>query len=362
MPQLLCLALAATCDKLRPIDDRSLASGNFTVMPHPFHVVIASAGHPELVSRTLQSLAQCELPAGYARTIIVENGKPAGIRQAVEAAPAKLRATYLYSPIANKANALNVGLASIERGLVLFSDDDISFSPSILTRYQAAASQDNHRNCFFGGPLEIDSEAGEIPQQLLPMLPRSVNGVRLAYEVPTKLKKYFFLGANWAAFAEDCRDLGGFDSRFGPGAATGSGGDETDLQRRLMAAGKRPCYVPGASVWHWVRSCMLSEEWIIKRGFQHGVEWGICRGLSCRSRPLKRIALQCVAMIDHVRCQVMLWQNSPLSQLQARYRLSMWEGRRKGLAIAADWNNFERLPFPAGETSNATTAGDTKVA
>ena len=46
-----------------------------------------------------------------------------------------------------------------------------------------------------------------------------------------------FLGANWAAFARDLKEVGGFDPWFGPGSATGSTGQEQTMQRRLLGAG-----------------------------------------------------------------------------------------------------------------------------
>ncbi len=39
---------------------------------------IATSGRSDLLKRTLNSLAGCQLPAGYAETVVVENGTPAG--------------------------------------------------------------------------------------------------------------------------------------------------------------------------------------------------------------------------------------------------------------------------------------------
>ena len=61
-----------------------------------------------------------------------------------------------------------------------------------------------------------------------------------------------FLGLNWAAFASDLKEVGGFDPRFGPGSATGSTGQETAMQRRFLAAGLHGRDVPHAEVWHWI--------------------------------------------------------------------------------------------------------------
>jgi GT2 family glycosyltransferase len=86
-----------------------------------------------------------------------------------------------------------------------------------------------------------------------------------------------FLGFNWAAFAEDLHAVGGFDYRKGPGSPTKSVGQETDMQERLLQAGRHGRYVPGAMVWHYVPRSRCSPDWALERAYRIGVQWGLTR-------------------------------------------------------------------------------------
>jgi hypothetical protein len=83
-----------------------------------------------------------------------------------------------------------------------------------------------------------------------------------------------FLGFNWAAFAKDIRAAGGFDPDRGPGSPTGSTGQETDMQRRLLAAGLGGIYVPDAKVWHYIAADRSTAAWALERNYRQGVEHG----------------------------------------------------------------------------------------
>ena len=84
-----------------------------------------------------------------------------------------------------------------------------------------------------------------------------------------------FLGANWAAFASDLKEVGGFDPWFGPGSATGSTGQEQAMQRRLLGAGLHGRYVPHAEVWHWNPKDRCSPRWALHRAYRNGVKYGL---------------------------------------------------------------------------------------
>ncbi|MFQ5804383.1 MAG: glycosyltransferase family A protein, partial [Candidatus Methylomirabilales bacterium] len=197
--------------------------------------VIASSGRPELLRRTLESLAACRKPAIYRATIIVENGGKAGAEDVVRGSDACLNARYLYERRANKCHALNVALEHVAGGLIFFTDDDVRIHPDTLCAYaDAAASADGGQ--FFGGPIGVDYDV-EPPEWLRPYLPPSARGLQLENALQP-IETPVFLGFNWAAFVNDLREAGGFDASLGPGATTGSSvGDETEMQARLLTNG-----------------------------------------------------------------------------------------------------------------------------
>src|SRR4051794_5141086 len=114
-------------------------------------VLIAACGQPELLRRTLASLAECEKPAGFGGVIVVENGPRAGLDAVVGTFAAQHRFQYLYSECPNKSLALNRALQGVEDALVLFTDDDVCVPRSTLVAYANAAGG-RRGGEFYGGP------------------------------------------------------------------------------------------------------------------------------------------------------------------------------------------------------------------
>jgi GT2 family glycosyltransferase len=261
-------------------------------------VVIATHGRGPLLARTLATVAECRRPNGFRGVIVVENGGRGDAERVVAAAPAALAAQYLFEPIGNKCRALNAALARIDTGLVVFLDDDVRAEAWVLEAY-ARAAEGAGRNDFFGGPVEPDYEAPP-PEWLTEFLPPSARGWRPPDDAVALNAKPFFLGFNWAAFADGLRAVGGFDERLGPGSDIGIG-DESDVQRRLAAAGGRAMSVPDALVHHWVPRARCSPEWALERAYRSGVRTGWLRpapaGPTVAGYPLKlvtRLAAQWV--------------------------------------------------------------------
>jgi glycosyltransferase involved in cell wall biosynthesis len=234
-------------------------------------VNIATSGRPDLLRRTLKSLGECELPPGYSQTIVVENGPRAGAEEIVRSASRKLRAQYIHFPRGNKSAALNEALKFIHDSLVFYTDDDVRFDRRVLREY-ADAARYYGGGCFYGGPLGVDYVSPP-PNWLREYLPCSAKGWKLE-NGKQRLSSERFIGCNWAAYSEDLRALGGFNPQRGPGSPTGSTGQETDMQDRLLRSGLSGIYVPGAYIWHFVPENRCSPDWVIQRNYSHGLEDG----------------------------------------------------------------------------------------
>jgi len=235
-------------------------------------VLIPTSGRADLLARTLDSLAGCPLPEVYRETIVIENGPKGGAEEVVGRSNPALRTRYMYRAEANKSKALNAVLDEIDNGLVFLTDDDVRFAPNTLQAYAEAAAG-IQTGQVFGGPLGIDYEK-EPPDWLKAYLPVGSTGWIPDDKEPTA-EPYIFSGANWAVFAADLSRAGGFDPDRGPGAATGSTGQETEMQRRLYRQGFQCTYVPQAMVWHYVPAQRCSIRWALKRARRSGIEFGI---------------------------------------------------------------------------------------
>lgn len=245
--------------------DKALLTRNISVL-------IPTHGRSTLLGRTLASLAECCIPAGYVETVVVENGPKSGAEHVVADSAVQwphLKLRYLHVPRANKSHALNEALGTVGDGLVVFFDDDVRLDPGVLEAYAKVAAEHGAGGAYFGGAFECDYES--IPVEWVKSLfPISAQGMRFDGDwVPD-----FFLGFNWAAFTSDLRACGGFDTNFGPGASTGATGQESTMQKRLKARGVAPVQVPAALVWHYVPAASSTPGWAVRRMFRQGTGWG----------------------------------------------------------------------------------------
>jgi len=225
------------------------------------------------MEETLRSLTECDLPSDYWGTLIVENGGPSTLEPVVNSFKSTLRTDYLHVREPGKSDALNVALRSFEDELVFFSDDDVQFDREVLCAYDQAG-QEYGPGHFFGGPFDVDQETPP-PKWLHPYLPPSAKGFQ--YKDGEDIDNSFteFLGFNWAAFASDIKAAGGFDTLKGPGSATGSTGQETDMQQRLVDMDLKAKYVAEARVTHHVPEASCTPEWALHRSFRSGIQDGI---------------------------------------------------------------------------------------
>ncbi|MDX1948675.1 MAG: glycosyltransferase [Pirellulaceae bacterium] len=310
----------------------------------PITALIAAAGQPQLLKRTLDSLAQCARPAQFTGTLVVENGPPCGIEAICRARPRAEQVRYLYVPDGNKSHALNVALTQVD-GLIFFTDDDVRFDPQILQAY-ARGSWGVASGEIYSGPLHADYEAEPPPAWMRAYLPKSAIGWKMEATEKTRIKRTM-LGPNWAAFASDLRAIGGFEPRVGPGAPTRSTGQETEAQRRLYRRGVKGYYIPDAIAWHFVRAKCLTHEWIVDRGFRHGLEWGLRYG---RDPKFGRVH-EAYAWLRYQRRR---WMSSLMRavggerwKLAADYSESRWRGRWEGIALGRRWDDIPVPQLPA---------------
>jgi len=312
-------------------------------MAQSIWVLIAAAGKPDLLARTLRSLAACHKPATYRGAVIVENGPRCGIAETVRSFPKGERLHHCYVPDANKSHALNCGLMQLDGSLVIMTDDDVRLCEYSLIAYDEAA-RGIDRGEFYGGPVLIDAEHGLPPMWLRKFYPLSIaEAWRLQLSKRTVVAGQTFLGTNWAAFADDLKAIGGFDTRLGPGASTFAAGQETEAQRRLLTCGNRAVYVPDAIAWHYLHREFLDPAWVRRRAVRHGLEWGIrrTRGRERSWSPFLRAALG--LLNAHLKGTVLRVIGGEARRFEAAYHEGKWRGRWDGLWLGRKWDQLPQL-------------------
>lgn len=263
----------------------TLPRGDGSSEMNEMHLLIATAGRADLLGSTLRSLAACDIPASLASVIVIENGPACGSELVCRQSYGDLNVRYAWTPEPNKSLALNTALQQIpDRSLIVFSDDDIRFTPKTLLAFEQSAAN-AAPNKFFGGPFGCDYEVAP-PPWILPYLPLSAIGWQ-PNEKTFDPRSGSFLGFNWAAYCYDIKRLGGFDPNFGPGSPTGATGQESNMQRRMRAAGMTAQLVPDAHVFHFVPANRCSIDWAVHRARRNGIS----RGVAYRNRSVPEIAL-----------------------------------------------------------------------
>jgi GT2 family glycosyltransferase len=325
-------------------------------MVNSLWVLIAAAGKPDLLHRTLSSLAAAVKPPSYRGTLIVENGKPCGIEQVVRSFSREQRFQHLYVPEPNKSHALNCGLTRLGESLVFMTDDDVRLDPDVLVAYNEAAI-----GCcggeFYGGPVQIDAEYGLPPAWMRRYYPLTiVEPWSLSHSSRTAVTNQTFMGTNWAAFAHDLRAVGGFDTRIGPGGTTTAAGQETEAQRRLLAHGAQAVYVPNAIAWHFLHREFLQPEWVLKRAYRHALEWGIrrTRGNPSLASTIMRAALG--RLNAHAKAALLRLLGGEQRRFAAAFHEVKWRGRWDGLWLGTRWDEQPQIKTPAASDSPARAA------
>lgn len=254
-------------------------------------VVIATAGRSEPLANTLASLGVCEWPEVPLEVIVIENG-PKGIAEEIcEKAKSQLPLRYFYRAEPGKSRTLNCALNLIEADFLIFFDDDVRIGGQSLRSYTEAAVSYG-RGTFFGGPLKTDASQ-KCPRWLWPHANLELRGWDLGDKVivaepPLFTGPNWFIGSNWAAFRQDILDCRGFAEYLGPSPQWLSPiGEETDLQKRMVAAGMTGVYLPEARIEHSLPPDAYTISYARRRAARHGVTNAMMDSLyHSYSRPL----------------------------------------------------------------------------
>ncbi len=319
-------------------------------------VLIAAAGKPDLLHRTLSSLAAAVKPPSYRGTLIVENGKQCGIEQVVRGWAREHKFQHLYVSKPNKSHALNCGLTRLGDSLAFMTDDDVRLDRDVLVAYDEAASGCRGGN-FYGGQVQIDAEHGLPPAWMQRYYPLTiVEPWSLPYRTCTAVADRTFMGTNWAAFAHDLRAIGGFDTRLGPGGTTTAAGQETEAQRRLLVHGAQAVYVPTAVAWHYLHLEFLDPAWVLKRAYRHALEWGIRRTRDNPSPAFNIVRAAFGRLNAHAKAAALRLLGGEQRRFAADFHEVKWRGRWNGLWLGMRWDEQPQFKTPAACDSSTRAA------
>lgn len=258
-------------------------------------ILLSTCNRADFLAQTLNDLAsqQVEFDLEW-RVIAVNNAstdETAAVLKRFEQ-DSGLALLALHEPRPGKPCALNLGLAHIDAGLVVFIDDDVALKPDWLQAYADAARR-WPEHAIFGGPVTpvFPEQAPAWVQderyvRQSPVFarynPRTDEG--LTMDVP--------LGPNMAIRREAMGEQR-FDERLGPGGSHDLMGDETEFEFRLARLGYQPfVFVPTAGAEHRVRPEQMTLDYIWQRAYLWGRSMALTEGRSRKGPFIKGVPLR----------------------------------------------------------------------
>jgi GT2 family glycosyltransferase len=220
-------------------------------------IVVATCANVTSVVRCVEAILAGL--AGPCEIVVVEN-RPKGSTVGLaleERFDGDERVRYVEERGRGLSRARNAGLELAGGDLVAFTDDDVVVDARWVPTIRAAFAERPEVGCVTGLILPLELET---PTQLLVERFASFGkGFRprvYSLEAPPPEQPlfpytagYFGSGANMAFRTDVLRGLGGFDPVLGTGTRA-RGGEDLDICIRLLHAGGRLAYEPGAIVWH----------------------------------------------------------------------------------------------------------------
>jgi glucosyl-dolichyl phosphate glucuronosyltransferase len=234
-------------------------------------VIIATFNRAALLVETLDALVRQEPPPGGFEVVVADNGPTDGTPDVARDAAARLPVVYLRVETPGKSFAVNAAIQRARGDLLVFTDDDVLVSPGWLAAWVRAFDE---TGADFGAGRVLPRWETPPPAWMSPALygvlalPDS-GTVRLVGE---QLPQHgvMTIGANMAVRRASLERVGGWRTDLGKLRGTLRTGEDHEFYLRLVAAGCRGVYEPGAVVRHFVPASRLQRsyfrEWFAGNG------------------------------------------------------------------------------------------------
>ena len=292
-------------------------------------VILCTYNRAGSLSKALESVALSQLPNSVEwEVLVVDNNSRDQTREVVEAFCRRYagRFRYLFEPRQGKSHALNAGIREAHGDILAFMDDDVTVEPTWLQNL--TSSLHGGEWVGSGGRILLDRILSPPPWLALDG-PYSLGGVLVLFDRGDKPGEI-----DWAPYGTNmafCRAMfekyGGFRTDLGPNPGSEIRGEDTEFGRRLMMAGERVRYEPGAIVYHSVPENRLRREYFLAWYFDFGRalvrEWGRGRDIWGIPRPYFSILTTELASMAKL---TLLWMFSLKPQQRFFWKVLVWRG------------------------------------
>jgi glycosyltransferase involved in cell wall biosynthesis len=291
-------------------------------------VCLATHNRAAALPRVLAAFAALTRPPGGWAMIVVDNGSTDATAAVLQDHADRLPLTILSCPTPGKNRALNMALPLLRGSLAVFTDDDVLPDPDWLVQLHAAAEAHPEASLFGGTVLP------DWPRPPPPWLSEQAVEFSVLYSQqrrpsgPCGFADIF--GPNMAVRPAVFADGTRFAEHVGPDGSKPlyAMGSETELLRRLEAAGHRGWFEASARVGHIIRPEQMEEGWILDRAYRYGVG----EGRHYAGAPSARQVLRRVVYRVAARGMAVLPPSA--RRLRIRYRDRWLAGVADGVAAA----------------------------
>jgi glycosyltransferase involved in cell wall biosynthesis len=227
-------------------------------------VIVCTYNRAESLSQTLQSLAVQKLPeAAVLEILVVDNNSKDRTREVVldfcRRFPGKFR--YLFEDQQGKSFALNHGIREAAGEVVAFTDDDVEADPEWLLRLATALLSGN----WVGAGGRTLPEKTFVPPRWLPRDMNYALAPLAIYDLGSEARELTDtpFGNNMAFRRSAFEKHGGFRTDLGPcaGASSPQKSEDSEFGTRVLEAGGRLIYEPGAIVYHLIPKDRIQREY-----------------------------------------------------------------------------------------------------
>jgi glucosyl-dolichyl phosphate glucuronosyltransferase len=215
-------------------------------------LIICSAGRPDSLLRTLESLKSVERPDGHCELILIENNPESSYGSLIPDLPG-WQVRHIHEPTRGLSVARNRGLKEASGEIIAFTDDDLRFEPDWLKRLVAP----------LGHGVDAVAGAVRIPKELEEPWMEPWHRIAFASTEHISMEQpKAVVGANFAIHRRVLEKVPAFDEELGAGRL--GVGEETLFAEQLLEAGYAITGTPDAVVWHHFDPSRKTRESFIR--------------------------------------------------------------------------------------------------
>lgn len=247
-----------------------------TQRPPAVTIAVCTHNRVKSLSRTLRCLLALD-PAERAEILVVDNQSTDATRRAVFSFMQRDgRVRYVHEAELGVSFARNRAIAEARGAVIAFVDDDETVTAQWL-RAVLAAFEDPANDLIFGRLIVYNDSGERLTNKNLLFHERDYGDKPIS--VTSGNAGHYFFGTGISAYRLSAlRQVGEFRTDVGHKGERFYGGEDSDMYRRFVEAGKRVTYWPPCVVHHHIDSARMTWRYALRKAFDGGVSFDASDG------------------------------------------------------------------------------------